>query len=319
MAGEVRLFEHEDFEAAITAAAAAREVDEPFVEKDYYITEILRLVSENYGDRVIFKGGTSLSKGWQLIERLSEDIDLLVVRDRFVPALSRGKSDRELKQLKDLVAAHPGLRWNRDQSEVFGGARRDVFVFDQRFAMVGLPDTVQTEPGVVGGDYPTVDLEIESEVGVFLREQGQPDVADDLGAFRVTTLHFRRTFVEKLFVVHALAERLKDEGTPFGRDARHYYDIHRLAGEDEVTKMLASDECRAIKKNCEEIGLKFFKSKYRGPPDLDFSQSDGLFPPQALREQIEADYTAQCELLCYGEFPSFDAVLGRIEGLQELL
>ncbi|MGH2838343.1 MAG: nucleotidyl transferase AbiEii/AbiGii toxin family protein [Thermoleophilaceae bacterium] len=315
----MKLFEHDDFEAAITATASARGVEEPFVEKDYYITEVLRLVSEKYGDRVIFKGGTSLSKGWGLIERLSEDIDLLVVRDRFLPRLSRTKTDHELEKMKDLVAAYPGLSWSSDKSETFGGARRDVFTFNQRFETVGLPNTVQTEPGVAGGDHPTEDMDIGSVVASYLREQGEEEIADDLNVFQVTTLHFRRTFVEKLFVIHALAERLKDEGIAFGRDARHYYDIHRLVGEDEVITMLASNECQQIKKSCEEIGLKFFKSQYRGPPELDFSKSDGLFPSAELRAQIEPDYEAQCELLCYGDYPPFGEVLGRLEDVRALL
>jgi predicted nucleotidyltransferase component of viral defense system len=77
MAGEVKLFEHEDFEQVILRAADHHGLSEQFIEKDYYITEILRIVSTRMGERVIFKGGTSLSKGWGLIRRFSEDIDLL--------------------------------------------------------------------------------------------------------------------------------------------------------------------------------------------------------------------------------------------------
>lgn len=59
----MRLHEHEDFAAFITAASRDSELPEPFVEKDYWITEILRTVAEKLSDRALFKGGTSLSKG----------------------------------------------------------------------------------------------------------------------------------------------------------------------------------------------------------------------------------------------------------------
>lgn len=74
----MRLHEHPDFTAFVTATAAERELAEAFVEKDYWITEILRVIATTLPDRAIFKGGTSLSKGWGLLDRFSEDIDLFV-------------------------------------------------------------------------------------------------------------------------------------------------------------------------------------------------------------------------------------------------
>jgi predicted nucleotidyltransferase component of viral defense system len=74
----MRLAEHSDFAAFLTAAATESELPETFVEKDYWITEILRTVATTLGERAIFKGGTSLSKGWDLLDRFSEDIDLFV-------------------------------------------------------------------------------------------------------------------------------------------------------------------------------------------------------------------------------------------------
>lgn len=58
----MRLCEHEDFAALLVATAEARGLNEQFVEKDYYVTEVLRIVATRSGERVIFKGGTSLSK-----------------------------------------------------------------------------------------------------------------------------------------------------------------------------------------------------------------------------------------------------------------
>jgi predicted nucleotidyltransferase component of viral defense system len=83
----VRLFEHPDFAQAILRAAehfAAQGFRPAIIEKDYYVTEVLRIVAATAGDQVIFKGGTSLSKGWNLIQRFSEDIGAPWRRGRII-------------------------------------------------------------------------------------------------------------------------------------------------------------------------------------------------------------------------------------------
>lgn len=96
MAGEVRLHEHSDFAAFVTAAAAEHDLAEAFVEKDDWITEILRVIANTLPGRAIFKGRTSRSKGWGLLDRFSEDIDLFV--DPAVePPLAKRAVDRLLK------------------------------------------------------------------------------------------------------------------------------------------------------------------------------------------------------------------------------
>jgi hypothetical protein len=67
----VRLFEHPEFEQAILQASEhfrEQRLRPAIIEKDYYVTEALRVIAAS-GDRVIFKGGTSLAKGWNLIQR----------------------------------------------------------------------------------------------------------------------------------------------------------------------------------------------------------------------------------------------------------
>src|SRR5581483_6738037 len=106
VACEVRLFEHDEFDQAVIRAAQFFNVSEQFVEKDYYVTEILRIIGDELGEKAMFKGGTSLSKGWKLINRFSEDIDLFVDRDKFEPPAGVNKMDRILKDLSELVAQH---------------------------------------------------------------------------------------------------------------------------------------------------------------------------------------------------------------------
>jgi predicted nucleotidyltransferase component of viral defense system len=94
MAGQVRLFEHPDFEQAMLRAAEHHGLSEQFIEKDYYITEILRIVVGELGEKVVFKGGTSLSKGWGLITRFSEDVDLFINPALSIHRRGRARSTR---------------------------------------------------------------------------------------------------------------------------------------------------------------------------------------------------------------------------------
>ena len=88
----MKLFEHPDFEQAILRAAEhfrEQGLRPAIIEKDYYVTEALRVIAATAGDKVIFKGGTSLSKGWNLIQRFSEDIDIFLDPLAFQPALGK--------------------------------------------------------------------------------------------------------------------------------------------------------------------------------------------------------------------------------------
>ncbi len=108
----MKLFEHPDFEQAVIRAAEhfrARGLRESIIEKDYFVTEALRVIEQFGGENVIFKGGTSLSKGWNFIQRFSEDVDIFLDPTGFLPPLGKKTIDRELKNLRQALEAHPAL------------------------------------------------------------------------------------------------------------------------------------------------------------------------------------------------------------------
>jgi hypothetical protein len=322
VAGEVRLFEHDDFEQAMLRAAEHFDLSEQFVEKDYYVTEILRVVADRLGDRAMFKGGTSLSKGWGLISRFSEDIDLFVNRGRFDPPLGKNKTDRTLKELTEAVGEHPALTWLADESLTVGGlGREDYFAYDTRFpALPGIRPAVRLEPGVQSGTFPTEVVPITSLLAQYLLQEGSRDIAEDVIGFDMTLLHYRRTFVEKMFAIHGKVVRFQEEAHALGRDARHYSDLYILAGQHEVRAMLAAPEYSEIRKDYDEKSRKFFPKGYRPPADLSFATSPALFPEEDLREQLATEYKTQCDLLFSGSaYPPFADVLARFEEIRNLL
>jgi Nucleotidyl transferase AbiEii toxin, Type IV TA system len=228
-----------------------------------------------------------------------------------------------MKQLNRDATAIPGLEFVPADSRTIGGRGRiDTFRYNSHFpALQGFPPTVRLEPGIQSGKQPTAIVEISSIVGDLLIER---DAAAELGVkgiqpFEMTLLHFRRTFVEKLFAIHGKVERLKEDGSPLGRDVRHYADLYVLAGRPEVTAMLASDEYEEIRVDYDEKSRAFFPRSYRPPLDLCFANSDALFPPDDLRAAIEPGYEEECQRLFFRPHPRFGEALGRFAEIRDLL
>jgi hypothetical protein len=320
----VKLFEHPDFVQAVIRAAEhfrARGLREAIIEKDYFVTEALRIIEQAAGGKVIFKGGTSLSKGWNLIQRFSEDIDIFLDPTAFDPPLGKNAIDRELKKLRQVIDRHPGLKFVEKESQTIGGfGRNDRFEYVQRFAGTGdIRNRVFVEAGTASGREPTDRVRLQSYVGQFLQETGVSLGADDEGPFTMRLLHFRRTFVEKMFAIHAKVEAFKQVGKPIGGYARHYYDLFCLAERPEVRAMLRSDEYGVIKADYDRISRAHFEKSYVPPPGMSFAKSDALFPSAELRPMLAVEFEKQCRVLCFGPFPLWDDVQARLETLRDLL
>ena len=320
----MRLAEHTDFEQAILRAAdhfQARGLRASVIEKDYYVTEALRIIATVYENQAIFKGGTSLSKGWNLIQRFSEDIDIFLDPGAFQPPLGKNGINRELKRLRDAVAAHPSLTLLVEQSATIGGfGRSDYFSYPQRFGGAGaIANRVFVEAGTASGREPVVVMPLASLLAQFLQETGASLGAEDEAPFSMRLLHFRRTFVEKLFAIHGKVQLLVREGQPLGTYARHYYDLFQLSGQDEVLAMLRSEEYATIKTDYDRISQEHFAKRYFPPTEMSFAQSEALFPSADLGAVIGKEYEEQCQLLCYAPHPSWDAVQVRFHELKELL
>lgn len=320
----MKLFEHPDFEQAIIRAAEhfhSSGMREAVIEKDYYVTEALRIIQQTAGNKVIFKGGTSLSKGWNIIQRFSEDVDIFFDPIAFEPPLGKNAINRELKKLRQAVEGHQGLKFIEEESRTIGGfGRSDHFEYVQQFASSGdIRNRVLLEVGSASGTEPTECIKLQSYVGKFLNETGISLGAEDENSFEMRLLHFRRTFVEKLFAIHSKVEKFKQTGIGIGGYARHYYDLYCLAERQEVLAMLRSYEYETIKIDYDRVSRKHFEADYVAPPDMSFAKSEAIFPKGNMETALAAEFEKQCRILCFGEFPTWRQVQQRFMSLQHLL
>jgi len=122
-----------------------------------------------------------------------------------------------------------------------------------------------------------------------------------------------------MFALHdKVARGLQQEGKPIEGYARHYYDLSQLLPKDEVRAMLGSSEYAEIVTDYHALTTKYFPNQVF-PERLDLSASAALFPTPEVAAALARDYEQQCQILCYGDFPSFPEVLELLQGIRAFL
>lgn len=306
------------------------------VEKDFWVCWTLNALYHERsadGPRLLFKGGTSLSKAHGLIERFSEDIDVTVFRDDLdeaasveeLEALSNKKRRARLDAIRDACRAYitgPLHEFLSTQlADATSGAGRieiDEADPDGQTLLVWYPEV---EP--LDGAYVRPAVRIESGAKSALDPNRpvtiRPYVSEEIGGLDltvvgVTTIDATRTFWDKVVIAHGLRrwyERrgvLRQEGQ---RVSRHYYDLHCLLGSEVGRAALADPSLGA---DCVRHARMFFDR-----PDYDLASavpgSFAIAPTGAMIDALSRDY-ANTTAMIFGVAPDFQAILmsvGEIE------
>ena len=274
-------------------------------------------------DKIIFKGGTSLAKGWNLIQRFSEDIDIFLDPLAFQPALGKNAIDRELKKLRDAVGAHPALTFVAAESQTIGGfGRNDRFSYTQRFGGAGeVANRVLLEAGTASGREPTAVVELRSYLRQFLEETGtlprrrrRRTVSDAPAAFPA---NLRRENVRHPRQGRDCSSATDSRSEPMPGTTTICFNWPRRT---EVIAMLKSARIRRHQSRITtQISREHFARSYFHPEGMSFAKSDALFPPAELAQVIGAEYEGQCKLLCYGPYPSWEEIQAKFKGIRDLL
>jgi hypothetical protein len=244
----VRLREHtDDLDALVARTAAAQKLPPAYVEKDFWVTEVLRVAT---ADRVVtmpggstapvtflFKGGTSLSRVFGIVERFSEDVDLLAV---FPNGSANGARHKVFRQVDTDVSIH--LRLTKADVTVgpstTGVKRYTTYSYPTTRPSDGLKDGVLLELGSRGGIHPAERHPYRSMVAAFAVAQlGETDETwEEFAPFEVNVLAPVRTLLEKIAAVHDAAVRTDDAALL--KHGRHFYDIDRLLNTNSVIEAL---------------------------------------------------------------------------------
>ena len=314
----------DDLRILIVNTANKKNISEAVIEKDYWVTFILDyLFNENKWRKYFtFKGGTSLSKCFGLIERF-------VLWYRFNLGL---ESIRICKKEPWIERSNTKQdKFNKEVNEKTEIFLKDKFlkVLEQDLKNLGfefLVDTIDSQtilckyPKIFKSNYlmQNIRLEIGSiaawapAIGVKISpiiSEAYPNVFKEKTNIR--TVSAERTFWEKATILHHEANRPKSSSMPH-RYARHFYDLYKIANSDFKNKAL---EDKDLLKKVTEFKMKFYPRKWAKYEEA-LNGKLRLVPREFRFSEIEKDYKAMSEMI-YGEYPNFEQIIKVLKELEK--
>lgn len=293
-----------DFPDLLRATAQRRNIPAAIVEKDYFLSRALYALAEGHRGQFILKGGTSLSKGWQLLQRFSEDIDLLARAEA-----DSGKTARhsQLKKFEKTITRTGGLAREGVPDSEAGVHRTVVFTYPSAATdLPALAKTVILEAGYRGNGAASVTRPVQSMVAEFAAAEGHTGLAADLAPFELEVQSLQRTFVEKLFAAHAAYAK---DCAANGK-ARHYYDLYQMCPLPEVIAFIGTEDYRRCVAEVREFSQHTFAGQAL-PEDDSFANSTAFAPDGDGLRALERNYRSE-KTLFFTEQPPLADVLQRI-------
>jgi len=320
-----RISDPATFEATILTAASQLGIQPLAVEKDYWACEALRAIETTYPGQVIFKGGTSLEK-LRIIDRFSEDLDLLVISD-FLNLYQAKNAMRGM--CRAARTATDGELTHVTSGGENGQAHKSMYltipVKHKPAENSGLADPGQIllEFGQSGGTNPSTYREVTSLLSRSLSANGFNIAAHgDLASFQIQILHPGRTLIEKLLRVNnfALMEDADRNRHGWPRIGRQFYDLWQLLGTGEVIDFLADKNLSSsVLENCFKVSKDFTPDRL--PPRGGFANSSIFSESGELFERLSREHETAMKSLYFGkplDLPLIE-VFGRIKANEKLL
>ena len=308
-----------EFKKAVDFTSNSMGISAIYVEKDYWLTYALYTVFNNeIGKDTIFKGGTSLSKCYNMIDRFSEDIDLVVLR-------REGETDTKLKA--KLKAISKVVETYMPEVNVLGithkmGMNRKTAhsynkSFEGNYGQVR--DVIILESTWLGYYEPYTTKSIVSFVGKMMLDNQQSEIAKEYGLlpFELLVLEPIRTICEKIMslVRFSYGENPIDD---LKKKIRHTYDLHQLLKQKEFLDFLKS-------KNFDDMILKVANddvNSFRNNNKwLNFHPNEALIfrDLEVVWSELKSIYIGDFKNLVYGEFPKQEDILETLKLIQERL
>ncbi|MGQ0827904.1 MAG: nucleotidyl transferase AbiEii/AbiGii toxin family protein [Bacteroidota bacterium] len=297
------------------------------IEKDWWVTMALKASFDlKYSSQIVFKGGTSLSKGWDLIERFSEDIDLAIDKKFF--GFKDDISKNQIKNLRKTSCEFISTTFLQDLTDRFtewnaisecelkaqpiNSSDKDPQVIEIHYNSVFdtsgyVPQRVLIEVSSRSLLEPNVNRAISS-----IFDATFPNQEFLTEPFAISTVLPQKTFLEKIFLLH---EEFSQDATKIRVDrlSRHLYDLEKLM--DTEYGQAAMKDTKLYK------SIVTHREKFNALRGLDYSNHTPsmikIIPPDKIIKEWEKDYDAMVENMIHGEPLSFISLIKRIEELQK--
>jgi predicted nucleotidyltransferase component of viral defense system len=300
------------------------------IEKDVWVTAVLRsLFALPYANQISFKGGTSLSKCWNLIQRFSEDVDIAINREYF-GFQGETFTIREIsKKLRKATCkfCRNTLQYDLTKQMIADGIPANLFSVS-----MNITDITTIDPEKIFIEYKsvfnevsyiknTVILEINGrsmkeplekvEIQSFIDEI-LPQAAFAEKPFEIQVVAPERTFLEKVCLLHEEFAKKDQEKIRVNRMSRHIYDIARMLDTPIAEKALNNSD---LYKH-----IIAHRRMFQAMKDFDYDTllpaTINIIPPDSVIARWEDDYT-KMQTMIYGESPSFETMIDKIKQLNE--
>ena len=294
----------QSFNELIRLTATHFKILPEFIEKDYWITLILNRLSQSlHANSVVFKGGTSLTKGYRIINRFSEDIDIALLDEKLTGNALKSKIRKIEKAITaDLTEIEePGIT---RKGSVY---RKSLFQYPSNInsrLISNVQKRIIVEINSFANPYPFVQQEITSFIAAFLAATNQTEAIQEYGLqkFTLNILDKRRTMLEKLV---SLIRFSFDENPTreLAKKIRHFYDLYYLAKDKECAEYLQSAE---FQKDLSEL-LVHDQQEFDEPKDWQaktIKDSPLVTDFQNLWMNIRSIYQNELTPLAFSEIPN---------------
>lgn len=215
----------QEFIDIIIVSAQFYKINPAIVEKDYYVTLLLSELKNNIPG-LVFKGGTSLSKCYKLIDRFSEDIDLSLDVEHFTQKNKRNANKKIIETCDKLGFTIQ----NRTQKELHSHANFNSYIIEYPITFInnGITPTIKVELSFIQKPYPDDSKLTYSIISNYLISIGKDKLLSEINLepFSIKVQSLERTFVDKIFAIcdYYLSNNVL-------RNSRHIYDIYKLSNE----------------------------------------------------------------------------------------
>jgi hypothetical protein len=307
------------FRDAITVTSQQKGIPEVYIEKDYWVTLALHAIFNNeIGKETIFKGGTALSKCNQLIDRFSEDIDLVVLR-------KDGETNNQLKsKIKEISKCVTKIIPEIEVDGIthkLGMLRKTAHSYEKDFDgdFGQVRDTIIIESTWLGHFEPYTTGTVSSYLYEMMLKANQQDVINEYGMkpFDVLILRAERTLCEKLMSLVRFSQT-KDPITDLSNKIRHTYDIHMMLKDTDLNTFFNSKEFDILLlkvANDDVISFKNNNGWLSNHPitAILFSDTENTW------SQIKNTYENSFKELVFGEFPAENEIMNTLKVVSERL
>lgn len=296
------------FRDAVRFTAQQMNIPEIYIEKDYWVCYALYLIfSSEAGKYCVFKGGTALSKCYKIIDRFSEDIDLVIMKGE----------DENPNQLKNkLKAATKVLELEMPEVSVsnitqkMGMNRKTAHTYSKEFQgnYGQVRDVIIVEATWLGYFEPYETKYIQTFISDVIAGSPQKEMIAEFGLekFEVNVLKPERTFCEKIMSLVRFSYS-EDYLADLKSKIRHTYDLHKMLQLNEISKFLNSNQFETMLNRVGQDDLVSFKNNNEW---LRFHPKDSRFfkDLDQIWSEVRLTYSRDFRNLVYGDFPDPDEV-----------